>query len=43
MSKLLSMLSKMDKQDLQNGINQAGKILSPEDQAKLQNMLKNMR
>lgn len=42
-SKLLSMLSKMDKKDLQNGLDQAGKVLSMEDKAKLENMLKNMR
>ena len=42
MSKLLSMLSKMDKTQLQNGINQASKILNSEAKAKLENMLKNM-
>ena len=42
-SKLLSMLSKINKNDLQNGLNQAGKVLSAEDKAKLENMLKNLR
>ena len=41
-SKLLSMLSKMDKKDLQNGLSQASRILSQEDKAKLEGMLKNM-
>ena len=41
-SKLLSMLSKMDKNELKNGLSQASKILSSEDKAKLENMLKNM-
>jgi len=41
-SKLLGMLSKMDKNDLQNGLAQANKILSQSDKAKLQEMLKNI-
>lgn len=41
-SKLLSMLSKMDKKDLEKGLSQANKILSTEDKNKLLDKLKGM-
>ena len=39
-SKLLEALSKMDKKDLANGMNQLNKILSSNDKEKLINQLK---
>lgn len=42
MSKLLSMLSKMDKKDLEKGLAQAEKLLSTEDKNNLLNKLKGM-
>lgn len=38
---LLAMLSKMDKKDLQQGIEQANKILSSNDKKDILNKLKN--
>ena len=39
-NKLMSALSKMDKKDLANGMNQLNKILSSNDKEKLINQLK---
>lgn len=41
MNQLLSMLSKMDKKDLQKGIEQANKILNSKDKNDIINKFKN--
>lgn len=41
MAKLMSMLSKMDKKDLQKGIEQASKILNSKDKNDIINKFKN--
>lgn len=41
MGKLLSMLAKMDKNDLQQGIEQANKILNSNDKNNILNKIKN--
>lgn len=42
MSKLIDMLSKMDKKDLENGIAKANEILKSNDKNNILNQLKNM-
>lgn len=41
MNQLLSMLAKMDKKDLQQGIEQANKILNSNDKNNILNKIKN--
>ena len=41
MNMLLNMLSKMDKKDLEKGIEQANKILNSKDKDEIMNQLKN--
>jgi hypothetical protein len=40
-SKLMNTLSKMDKKDLEKGLNQLNKVLSSNDKDKIINQLKN--